>query len=86
MNRRQRRALERQLAGAASSLTHAVPASVALAGGPMDGWVVKPNAPVLRADWHTTWPASIAATNRPGRYDTPAVVDGVTRASWLTRD
>jgi hypothetical protein len=30
--------------------------TVKLVGGPMDGWVVPAGAPVLRPDWHETWP------------------------------
>lgn len=30
--------------------------SVLLVGGPMDGWIVAPDAPCLRPDWSETWP------------------------------
>jgi len=30
--------------------------SVELHGGPMDNWIVKPDAPVLRSDWYRTIP------------------------------
>jgi hypothetical protein len=49
VNRQQRRALERQLSK--GQLKHPVPDAVVLHGGPMDGWVVKPDAPVLSPDW-----------------------------------
>lgn len=73
MNRKQRRALRASL----GKLAHPIPDSVTLAGGPMDGWVVKPGAPALRDDWWRTWPPSIASTWSPGRY----VLEG-TRATW----
>jgi hypothetical protein len=41
---------------------------VRLRGGPMNGYLVHDHADVLRDDWYTTWPPSIAAKNRPGRY------------------
>jgi hypothetical protein len=80
VNRHERRSLERQLRPA--SLAHPVPASVALVGGPMDGWVVKPDAPSLRPDWHTSWPASLATRFGPGHYAPPAAIAGVLTSSW----
>jgi hypothetical protein len=56
---------------------------VILKGGPMDGWIVAPDAPALRPDWAETWPqpaprgllARLFHVNRrrwpwarPGRY------------------
>jgi hypothetical protein len=81
VNRHQRRALERQLKP--RTLAHPVPASVALEGGPMDGYVVKPDAPALRPDWFRTWPPTVAARFAPGAY-APAVADarGVRRSTW----
>ena len=32
-------------------LTHPVPESVQLKGGPMDGYIVKPDAPALKPEW-----------------------------------
>lgn len=72
MNRQQRRALERKLATSfraeRSGLEHPVPTSFRLEGGPMDGWVVKPTAPALRPDWHTTWPDSVRSRWAAGTY------------------
>jgi hypothetical protein len=64
---------------------------VILAGGPMDGWVVAPDAPALQPDWYTTVPArprsflsrmtGKAATPAPGRYVLePGAVPA--RATW----
>lgn len=58
MNRAQRRSLKRTVAHAMKSgpgLAHPVPDSVALSGGPMDGWIVKPDAPALDPDWRAKW-------------------------------
>lgn len=82
MNRADRRRLQRTARKAmkgikTGQLEHPVPESVTLLRGPMDGWVVKPDAPALRPDWYTTWPLSVAAKHKPGRY----VLDG-TRARW----
>ena len=56
MNRADRRRLQRTarkaFKGKTGQLTHPVPDSVSLAGGPMDGQVVKPDAPALRPDWY----------------------------------
>lgn len=84
MNRQARRALERRLKtdAKAGALRHPTPDSVVLAGGPMDGWVVKPGAPALRPDWYRTWPPTVAARHAPGRY-APPVRDGLTqRSTW----
>lgn len=51
MNRAQRRQLERRVKRSTGTLAHPVPGSVTLRGGPMDGWVVKPDAPALAPDW-----------------------------------
>lgn len=79
MNRKQRRSVEKRLQGQlrTHSLKHPVPDSVTLLGGPMDGWVVKPDAPALLPDWYRTWPPDIAAANEPGRY----VLEG-REATW----
>jgi hypothetical protein len=82
LTRQQRRALERRLASEANEFAHPVPASIVLEGGPMDGWVVKADAPALAPDWYTTWPPSIAARNEPGRYLEPRPVGGLIRATW----
>jgi hypothetical protein len=71
MNRAQRRELQRQVAKIAKGtfrLKHPAPDSVTLKGGPMDGWVVAPNAPALDADWRDTWLAEQAHNE----YDTIA--------------
>lgn len=54
MGRAERRALERRIRSTmrTRSLSHPVPGSVELIGGPMAGWVVRPAAPALRPDWH----------------------------------
>lgn len=81
MNRHQRRALRAQ----AGSLAQPIPDSVELIGGPMSGWVVKPDAPALRDDWWTTWPPSVAAAWAPGRY---VAVEGPPprQARWEPRE
>lgn len=72
MNRAQRRSLKRPIAQKLKpDLKHPVPRSVVLSGGPMDGWIVKPDAPALQADWHETWNVNVApslAGWQPGRY------------------
>lgn len=73
------KAVRRALAAVPGSLEHPAPASVALAGGPMNGWVVKPDAPVLQPTWCLTWPASVAAKHAPGQY----LPDGPGRARWV---
>lgn len=82
MNRADRRALKRRVQRAVKKgdgVKHPVPDSVVLRGGPMDGWIVKPNAPALRADWHETWPEAVAAANTPGRY---VLDEGGKQARW----
>jgi hypothetical protein len=37
------------------------PETVRLRGGPMDGWLVTPDAPSLRRDWWYTLPPTIGA-------------------------
>lgn len=69
-------------------LPHPAPASVTLSGGPMNGWVVKPDAPVLRPDWQAPPEPSRSFLSRlagrptssaQGRY----VVDATgIRATW----
>lgn len=57
MNRTERRRLMRNVKRRLKlgSLKHPVPDSVTLHGGPMDGWVVKPDAPALEADWRAKY-------------------------------
>lgn len=58
MNRTQRRSLKRTAAKAMKqrgSLKHPVPESVTLKGGPMDGWIVTPDAPALAPDWRADY-------------------------------
>lgn len=50
---------------------------VLLRGGPMDGWVVKANAPVLQPDWV---PFSQV---REGQYSSPVEEDGLLVAEWV---
>ena len=77
MNRAQRRGVKREAHRHLGNLAHPIPGSVALTGGPMHGWVVKPDAPALRPGWHATWPPTVTA--EPGRY----VLDEAGRsASW----
>lgn len=51
--------------------------SVLLRGGPMDDWVVKPDAPCLRPDWYLTIPRPTRRTvvdvilRRPVRLTSP---------------
>ena len=67
--------------------------TVELHGGPMDGWLVTPDAPALKPDWYRTLPLpprqtfwgwlrrkpAEQVTARPGRY----VVDGDGSATWM---
>lgn len=78
VNRAQRRALARPRWRRIVALLSRRREAVALHGGPMDGWVVKANAPALRPDWYTTWPPWRATAHEPGRY----VRDGPGSASW----
>jgi hypothetical protein len=85
MNRADRRRLKRVANQALKTamrvrpgVKHPAPDSVTLVGGPMDGWIVKPDAPALRPDWCTTWPDSVAAKNAPGLY----VAAGPGQARW----
>ena len=86
MNRADRRSMKRLVAHAIRGkpgLKHPVPDSIVLAGGPMDGWVVAPEAPALHPDWHTTWNVDVApslAGWRPGRYQ---LADDGSRAAWI---
>lgn len=84
MNRQARRAFERRLQTEVKTgtLKHPAPDSVVLAGGPMDGWVVKPDAPALRPDWHRTWPPTIAARHAPGHYAAPVRDGRIQRSTW----
>ncbi len=59
-------------------LEHPAPASVTLVGGPMNGWIVKPDAPSLAPDWCLSWPPSVAAKHKPGMY----VLEAPARARW----
>lgn len=79
MNRHQRRAVAASLRSASSTVPRGSGMhGVILAGGPMDGWVVAPDAPALRPDWHTTLPprprsflsrmAGRPASTMAGRY------------------
>lgn len=86
MNRAQRRQLkatvQRMVKG--GGLQHPVPDSVVLHGGPMDGWVVKPEADALRPDWYTTWNVNVApslAGWEPGRY---MLFDDGKVAEWVS--
>jgi hypothetical protein len=87
MNRAQRRQLKatvKHMVKTGSGLDHPVPDSVVLNGGPMDGWIVKPEADALRPDWHTTWNTNIAPSLVnwvPGRYVRAA--DGKS-ATWAS--
>lgn len=53
MSRAQRRSVARH---GQPAPTPRIDGSVALRGGPMDGWVVTPDAPALRPDWYRTLP------------------------------
>lgn len=58
MNRTQRREMQRQITKIAKNkgrLKYPVPGSVTLHGGPMDGWIVKPDAPALEPDWRAKY-------------------------------
>lgn len=76
MNRGQRRALVKRIGSALRRGGHA-PDAVLLEGGPMDGWIVKPDAACLQPDWATAYrplgnlgiPPSVAEAARTGgRY------------------
>lgn len=63
MNRADRRRLQRTVKRSLKpgSLKHPVPESLTLYGGPMDGYVVGPDAPVMQPDWITgLWEAKAA--------------------------
>lgn len=87
MNRAQRRSLERNMRRRADpALAASRPRSIVLRGGPMDGWVVKPKAPALHPDWHTTWNTKVAPSLsgwEPGRY---VLDDAGTEARWQGLD
>lgn len=53
VNRAQRRDLKRQVKKMAGKVARRTPGKdfVTLKGGPMDGWIVKPDAPALEPDW-----------------------------------
>lgn len=53
MNRAQRRQLKRDVKKMAGKTARRNPGQdfVTLKGGPMDGWIVKPDAPALDPDW-----------------------------------
>jgi hypothetical protein len=70
MNRADRRHLQRATAKAIekatsrrpAGLTHAPPTgNITLIGGPMNNWVVRPNAPALKPEWHAGLIEAIAA-------------------------
>lgn len=84
MNRHQRRTLKTAVRRQVGTLAHPVPESVTLAGGPMDGWVVKPDAPALRPDWFSTMPPHLARRHVPGRYADPRLVGSVRVSAWVT--
>jgi hypothetical protein len=49
----------------------------------MNGWVVHDHAEVLKDDWHTTWPSSVAARNQSGHYALLDEMDSDARvAEW----
>lgn len=52
---------------------------VRLNGGPMDGWLVKRDAPSLAPDWYRTWPPNVRAADEPGRYE---LAESGTWAQW----
>ena len=54
MNRAERRALEKRIRKMANPARAAKAPKdrITLHGGPMDGWIVKPDAPVLRPEWY----------------------------------
>lgn len=53
---------------------------VRLNGGPLDGWLVLKDAPSLAADWHKTWPPTVATQHSPGRYE---LAHNGTWAEWV---
>lgn len=57
MNRTERRRLMQTVKRSLKpgSLKHPVPDSVTLVGGPMNGWIVTPDAPALDADWRAKY-------------------------------
>lgn len=81
MNRKMRRELER-LSRRQVVATSAGNSGVMLHGGPMDGYYVTADAPALHPDWYTTWPESVAAKNRPGRYVKVGKREGIDSAEW----
>lgn len=53
--------------------------AVRLHGGPLDGWLVKENAPALEPTWYKTWPPQRTASEKPGHY---VISDAGTWADW----
>lgn len=83
LNRAQRRHLKRIVHDAVlkgKRLAAPVPDSVVLRGGPMNNWIVKPDAPALQPDWYQSWPESVKGKHAPGRY----VLVEKGKAEWQT--
>jgi hypothetical protein len=89
MSRAQRRHLKdtvKRMVRTGGGLKHPVPDSVVLHGGPMDGWIVKPDAPALEADWRARYIEEAARrAYREWEEDTVAWedLDAVQQASWI---
>lgn len=62
MNREQRRTMAKQLKARGRDV-------VVLRGGPMSGWNVASDAPVLQPSWASTWPPALAEAHLPGHYE-----------------
>lgn len=93
MNRAERRDLQRRARKAikgikTGNLAHPVPDSITLDGGPMTGWIVKPDAPALHPDWiRGLWEARAAGLYNAAHSptgETAAPLKGIT--PWAELD
>lgn len=55
---------------------------VRLHGGPMDGWLIGPDAEALSVDWYMTWPPTVRELFAPGRYDLDPSAKWATWREW----
>jgi hypothetical protein len=90
LNRAQRRHLKttvKHMVKTGSGLKYPVPDSVVLQGGPMDGWIVRPDAPALEPDWRARY-IEEQARRAYREWEEDAVVwedlDAAQRASWIS--
>lgn len=82
-----REAVRRLVTTPGPGLRAPVPESVVLAGGPMDGWVVKPTAKALDPGWHAEYSEAMRRLGKvplpAGRYGAPVTgAAGVRTSTW----